>query len=57
MFKKNPKLQIEANIRHIIRGIETFFNPILFAICTRTFNKLCVTYTLTCRRDLSSAPL
>jgi hypothetical protein len=32
-------------------------NPILFAICTSTFSKLCVTYTLTCRRVLSSAPL
>jgi hypothetical protein len=35
----------------------TFFNPILFAICTSTFSKLCVRYTVTCRRELSSAPL
>jgi hypothetical protein len=34
-----------------------FLNPILFAICTSTFSKLCVTYTVTCRRVLSSAPL
>jgi hypothetical protein len=34
-----------------------FLNPILFAICTSTFSKLCVTYTLTCRIELSSAPL
>jgi hypothetical protein len=31
-------------------------NPILFAICTSTFGKLCVTYTVTCRGELSSAP-
>jgi hypothetical protein len=35
----------------------SFFNPILFAICTSTFSKLCVTYAVTCRRELSSAPL
>jgi hypothetical protein len=35
----------------------SFLNPILFAICTSTFGKLCVTYTLTCRRELSSTPL
>jgi hypothetical protein len=34
-----------------------FLNSILFAICTSTFSKLCVTYTLKCRRVLSSAPL
>jgi hypothetical protein len=34
-----------------------FLNAILFAICTSTFSKLCVTYTVTCRRELSSAPL
>jgi hypothetical protein len=33
-----------------------FLNPILFAICS-TLSKLCVTYTVTCRRELSSAPL
>jgi hypothetical protein len=34
-------------------------NPILFAICTSTFSKLCINvgYTATCRRELSSAPL
>jgi hypothetical protein len=37
--------------------INIFLNPILFAICTSTFSKLCVTYTLTCRTELSSAPL
>jgi hypothetical protein len=30
-----------------------FLNPILFAVCTSTFSKLCVTYTLTCRRELA----
>jgi hypothetical protein len=32
-----------------------FLNPILFAICTRTLSKLCVTYTLTWRIELSSS--
>jgi hypothetical protein len=33
-------------------------NPILFAICTSTFSKLCkYMYTVACRRVLSSAPL
>jgi hypothetical protein len=36
---------------------EDFLNPILFAVCTSTFSKLCVTYILTCRRELSSASL
>jgi hypothetical protein len=44
----NPKLR---------SNLYNFLNPILFAICTSTFSKLCVTYTLTCRRELSSAPL
>jgi hypothetical protein len=30
---------------------------ILFTICTSTFSKLCITYTVTCRRVLSNAPL
>jgi hypothetical protein len=34
-----------------------FCNLILFAICTRTFWKLCKTYTMTCRRVLNSTPL
>jgi hypothetical protein len=34
-----------------------FFNPILFAICTSTFSKLCVMYTVTCRRELNRVPL
>jgi hypothetical protein len=35
-----------------------FCNPILFAICTSTFSKLCKkTYTVARRRVLSSVPL
>jgi hypothetical protein len=35
-----------------------FCNPILFAICTSIFSKLCKkTYGMACRRVLSSAPL
>jgi hypothetical protein len=35
-----------------------FCNPILLAICTTTFSKLCKNmYTVACRRVLSSAPL
>jgi hypothetical protein len=45
----------ESRMQWLIKWV--FFNPILFAICTSTFSKLCVTYTLTCRRELSSAPV
>jgi hypothetical protein len=59
----NMCLQFEAigfNFRRFcnvaLLSISFFFlNSILFAICTSTFSKLCVTYTLTCRRELSSA--
>jgi hypothetical protein len=34
-----------------------FCNPNQFAICYITFYKLCKTYTLTCKRVLSSALL
>jgi hypothetical protein len=36
-----------------------FCNPILIAICTSTFSKLCKhnMYTVVCRRVLNSAPL
>jgi hypothetical protein len=40
------------------QNIANFFNPILFAICTSTFTKLCKNmYTVACRRVLSSTPL
>jgi hypothetical protein len=35
-----------------------FWNPILFAICTSTFSKLCKNmYTVACRKVLTSTPL
>jgi hypothetical protein len=35
-----------------------FLNPVLFAICTSTFSKLCTkTHTVACRRMLTSTPL
>jgi hypothetical protein len=37
---------------------QIFCNPILFAICTSTFSKLCINmYTVACRRVLTSTPL
>jgi hypothetical protein len=34
-----------------------FYNPILFAVCTSTFSKLCKTYAVACGRVLSITPL
>jgi cytochrome c biogenesis protein CcdA len=40
------------------KGLAIFLNPILFAICTSTFSKLCKNmYTEACRRVLTSTPL
>jgi hypothetical protein len=48
----------EQTSQFVSKCEEVFFlNPILFAFCISTFSKLCVTYTVTCRRVLSSAPL
>jgi hypothetical protein len=45
-------------IKVIFMPVNFFLNPILFAICTSTFSKLCKNmYTVACRRVLSSAPL
>jgi hypothetical protein len=55
----NPERE-KQTVGGIVGGWEniTFFNPILFAVCTSTFSKLCKkTYTVACRRVLSSAPL
>jgi hypothetical protein len=51
-----------SNKPHIISDFSKlhliFGNPILFAICTSTFSKLCKkTYVVACRRELRSAPL
>jgi hypothetical protein len=49
---ETPKLP-----HYLDNRLTDFFNPILFTTCISTFSKLCVTYALTCRRELSSAPV
>jgi hypothetical protein len=49
---------LKRGFRWVTNCIDFFCNRILFAICTRTFSKLCKNmYTVACRRVLSSAPL
>jgi hypothetical protein len=59
--EKNENKDMKESIKEI-REIEeiaffVFCNPILFATCTSTFSKLCKTYTVACRRVLTSTPL
>jgi hypothetical protein len=58
-YRLQRKLSLQLRFMGGMTGLvkNFFLNPILFATCSSTFSKLCVTYTVTCRRELSSAPL
>jgi hypothetical protein len=52
------QIPVETVVSDVKRRIFFFCNPILFAICTSTFSRLCKNmYTVACRRVLSSAAL
>jgi hypothetical protein len=61
-IRRNPTtlalLQMPNDLSLIGTQEDFFCNPILFAICTSTFSKLCKNmYTVGCRRVLTSTPL
>jgi hypothetical protein len=50
------RIYMQISAEYKLRTMD-FVNHILFAICTSTFSKLCVSYTVACRREICSAPL